>query len=288
MSAAPPQPHFPSPYRRPSVAPRRALRVKTPDGALIASFAYEPVRPTTAAPLLMLHGNGEEHGIFGPVIDAVLATGRMVVAIDSRAQGKSSRGGAPLSYELMASDALAAMDALGVGRFHVMGFSDGGIEALLLARDEPKRVQSLLAIGANLTPEGVVEEDDWDIAGSAGALWAWADWLDAADGRDMDASLLTPGATEARTTAELLSLMLAEPHIEASSLSAVRCPSTVLVGEHDCIAPWQTKEIVEGLRAGGSDVRLEVLPDCGHGIPKERPEELCRVVLELLSRAERP
>lgn len=163
-----PQLHFPSPYLLPTAHLAAARLVPMADGARIATFAYVPDAFARTAdadiadaaaqmpdPLLMLHGNGEEHGIFGQVIDAVCASGRPVVAVDSRAQGKSTRGTAELTYELMADDALAALAALGFGKAHLLGFSDGAIEAIIIARDHPELALSLLCIGANLTPDGV-------------------------------------------------------------------------------------------------------------------------------------
>ena len=98
----------------------------------------------------MLHGNGEEHGIFGRVIDATVDRGYDVVAMDSRDQGESTRGSGAFTYERMTADAAAVLDDLGIASAHVLGFSDGGIEGLLLARDYANKVASLTAIGANL------------------------------------------------------------------------------------------------------------------------------------------
>ena len=170
MSVTPPPVHVPRPYERPKSNLTARIDVPTSDGASIAAFVYAPhgakdvpgtpfgIDPSTP-PVLMLHGNGEEHGIFGPVIDAVVETGRAVVAVDSRSQGESTRGTAPLAYELMASDAIEVMSRLGVWECHVLGFSDGGILGLLLARDWGVHVLSLTALGANLTPAGLPAED---------------------------------------------------------------------------------------------------------------------------------
>lgn len=280
----PPQPHFPSRYTRPSTTPTIARRVVTPDGARIATFVYGTLR-TDEAPVLMLHGNGEEHGIFGPIVDVVNAAGRPVVAIDSRAQGKSTRGSARLTYELMAADVVCALDALEVRRVHVLGFSDGGIEALLLGRDYPERVASITALGANLTPEGVIEDPSWDLDGSISANQTWAEYWTDCGGPcetkpfDVDPGLLYTDPFEAAQTAELLQLMLDEPHIEASSLSAIHCPTTIMVGEHDCIEPAETRAIVDAIPGA----RLVVVPGAGHSLPKLVPDTVsCQLLVNLL------
>lgn len=308
MAPTPAQPHFPSAYHRPSTAPTRALRVTAPDGASLACFAYgnlaadgsngphsggdtcttdasagpaSSASASPAAPVLFLHGNGEEHGIFGPQIDAVVQAGGLAVAMDSRAQGLSTRGTEPLSYELMAQDALLACDALGVARTHVVGFSDGAIEALLLARDHPERVASVVAIGANLTPEGV-DDTDFPMARIAQANDEWAAWVqDATVHPGVDASLLVPQATECRNTAELMRLMLEHPHIEAASLARIGCPVTVMAGEFDVIFPHETAAIARAV----PNARLVIAPDCGHSLPKQAPDLVCREVLRQLHAA---
>ncbi len=279
----PPQPHFPSPYARPSIAPSVARAVVTQDGARIAAFVYGALH--TGTPVLMLHGNGEEHGIFGPIVDVVNSAGRTVIALDSRAQGKSTRGTARLTYELMARDAIDVLDALGVARVHVLGFSDGGIEALLLGRDYPERIASITALGANLTPEGVIEEPDWDLDGAIATNQEWArHWTDCKNPQgtthaDVDCELLFATPEEAAQTAELLQLMLDEPHIEASSLSGISCPTTIMVGEHDCIRPSETKAIVDAIPSA----RLLVVPGVGHSLPKLVPDTVsCQLLVNLL------
>lgn len=283
MKAAPPRIHFHSPYETPTIAPSHAEFITMPDGAQIATFVYgdlgSPASPV--APVLMLHGNGEEHGIFGPIIDAVVSTGRAVVAIDSRAQGKSTRGRAPLTYELMADDALAVLDALGVVSAHVLGFSDGGIEALLLARDHAERVRSLIAVGANLTPEGVIEDEEWDLRGTIEAHRAWFARWTTEPAPFVNPELLMPTPQESAITAELLQLMLDEPHIEAASLTSIVCPTTIIVGEFDCITDEETQAIHQAI--AGS--KLVVVPEAGHVLPKEAPEVITEELLAIIERA---
>lgn len=49
------------------------------------------------------------------------------------------------------------MDEHGIFRANILGFSDGGITALIFALTRPERVNKLILNGANLDPEGVVE-----------------------------------------------------------------------------------------------------------------------------------
>lgn len=289
-----PQLHFPSPYLLPTAHLAAARLMPMADGAQIAAFAYVPDAFARAAdadladaaaqmpdPVLMLHGNGEEHGIFGQVIDAVCASGRPVVAVDSRAQGKSTRGTAELTYELMADDALAALAALGFGKAHLLGFSDGAIEALIIARDHPELALSLLSIGANLSPDGV--DDSFQMEQAAQNLFAWADFWEKGDGshRNVDPSLVRLTPQEARTTAELLHMMVVYPQIDPASLSQITCPTTVMAGEFDEIKREETDLIHVSI----PDSRLVIVPGAGHVLPKEAPEDVAREALATIAMA---
>ena len=284
-----PEPHFPSPYARPASPLVVARRVAMPDGAQIAAFVYAPagrlpdLTGERAIPVLMLHGNGEEHGIFGPIVDAAVTAGRTVVASDSRAQGKSTRGTAPLTYELMANDSIAVLDDLGVGRAHVAGFSDGAIEALLIARDHPGRVASVLSIGANLTPEGVIDEG-WDLPGNVERDRVWSSyWKEGpagaeragAEGADVDPGLLFCTPEQANVQADLLQLMVDHPHIEAASLASIDCPTCVMAGENDCIVEDETRAIAAAIPGA----RLVIVPGMGHSLPKRAPADVARELL---------
>ncbi len=281
--------HIPSPYERPHANLVCRVDVPTEDGASIAAFVYAPhgVRDCAGTPfgisgelppVLMLHGNGEEHRIFGPTIDAVVETGRAVVAIDSRAQGESTRGTAPLSYELMAADVREVMARLGVWDCHVLGFSDGAILGLLLARDWGEHILSLTSVGANLTPEGLGEEDQAFMAEAAvaNARWAAEGWEGAFD----EEGNAVPSPAEAGRIAELLQLMVDQPQIDAGSLGAIACPVTVMAGEFDCILREETLSIAEAIPGA----ECYFVEGAGHTLPKVAPDEVSEGILHSIGR----
>ena len=103
-------------------------------------------------PLLLIHGNNGsiknfEHNI------PYFAARYKVIAVDSRAQGNSKDSGESLTFERMADDDAALLDALKIDSAYVIGWSDGGINALLLAMRHPEKVIKLAATGANLWPD---------------------------------------------------------------------------------------------------------------------------------------
>ena len=289
MTAEFPPVHVPRPYERPHAPLVARVGCPTEDGATIVAWVYapegtrdEPGTPLGVSlavpPVLMLHGNGEEHGIFGPVIDAVVATGRAVVALDSRAQGESTRGtAASLTYELMTADAQEACARLGVPEVHVLGFSDGGILGLLLARDWGAHVLSLTALGANLTPAGLPAESTRWMAFAAGENRRWA--AEGHEGATLEDGTPVPSPAESAQIAELLELMVDNPQIDAASLAGVRCPVCVMAGEFDEILPEETERIAAAI-PGAQRVTV---PGADHNLPKVAPEAVARELLTTIA-----
>src|SRR5579875_3346680 len=102
-------------------------------------------------PLLLIHGNGGSIKAFDKTIP-YFAKHYKVIAVDSRSQGKSEDEKDSLSFEMMADDFAALLDTLHIDSADVIGWSDGGINALLLAIRHPEKVKRLAATGANLWP----------------------------------------------------------------------------------------------------------------------------------------
>jgi pimeloyl-ACP methyl ester carboxylesterase len=212
-----------------------------------------------------------------------------VVAFNFRGIGASE--GTPTDYAvpLLADDTLALLDALGIGRAHLVGFAIGGAIALQAARTQPGRVASLVlaAVGAGeparaarAVPKGVLRElravgyreyirghalnDDFAFsptsyrahperaAALADALWEHA------------------GSEE-----EFLKHVLARQGYDTlADLGAVQQPALVLVGAEDTVrrgssTPLQTSH---DLAAGLPHAELEVVPGVRHMVFWEAPE----------------
>ena len=83
-------------------------------------------------PLILLHGNGEESGYFKNQIEE-FSRHFKVIAVDTRGHGSSPRGEGPFSLSRFAEDLKSFMDEQNITKAHVLGFSDGGIIAMLFA-----------------------------------------------------------------------------------------------------------------------------------------------------------
>src|SRR6185503_1136407 len=83
-------------------------------------------------PLLIIHGNGGSINNFLYQIPYFSKEYKVILA-DSRSQGKSIDNSDSLSYEMITDDLNALLDSLQLDSCYVIGWSDGGIEGLMLA-----------------------------------------------------------------------------------------------------------------------------------------------------------
>jgi pimeloyl-ACP methyl ester carboxylesterase len=120
------------------------------DGARIWYAVYG-----TGLPVILLHGGLGHSGNWGYQVPALIANGYRAVVIDSRGHGRSTRDGRPYTYELMASDVMAVMNALDFDRGALVGWSDGACTALILAAKYPSRVAGVFFFACNMDPTGV-------------------------------------------------------------------------------------------------------------------------------------
>jgi pimeloyl-ACP methyl ester carboxylesterase len=92
-------------------------------------------------PLLIIHGNGGSINNFVYQIP-YFAKNYQVILADSRAQGKTVDDSDSLTYEMISEDLNALLDHLKLKDVNVIGWSDGGIEGLLLAMNHPDKVKN--------------------------------------------------------------------------------------------------------------------------------------------------
>ncbi|HEV2787126.1 MAG TPA: alpha/beta hydrolase [Solirubrobacteraceae bacterium] len=97
----------------------------------------------TGEPVLMIMGLGLSGGAWWRTVP-VLAQSLRLITYDHRGVGRSRARVHSYTTEAMADDAVSVLDAAGVERAHVYGFSLGGMVAQQLALRHPGRVHSLV------------------------------------------------------------------------------------------------------------------------------------------------
>jgi pimeloyl-ACP methyl ester carboxylesterase len=202
-------------------------------------------------PLLLVHGNGGSIADLGAQI-GYFRKHYKVIAMDSRSQGKSGDSPDRLTYEKMADDLAALLDHLKVRPAYVLGWSDGGIEALLLGIRHPAKVKKIAAMAANLNPsEEAVRPEIIALIKSMIAA-APAGYKETPKGRrEMDVT----------------QLLLDEPHIDPQALEAITAPTLVLAGDRDVIRDEHTLEIYRRI----PNSQLAIFPNATHMVPFDDP-----------------
>lgn len=102
-------------------------------------------------PLVLIHGNGGNISYMQPQIE-YFAEKYKVIVMDCRGRGKSELGTDMLTYMQMTKDIIAIINYLHLDEVYVIGRSDGGIIALLMAIYYPEKIKKVAALAANLTP----------------------------------------------------------------------------------------------------------------------------------------
>ena len=106
------------------------------------------------APILFLHGFGSTKEDYADIALDPAFAGRPFLAYDAPGCGETScQDPLDVSIPFLVKTAQAMLRRTGIGRFHLVGHSMGGLTALLLAHQDPGRVLSFVDIEGNLAPE---------------------------------------------------------------------------------------------------------------------------------------
>lgn len=196
-------------------------------------------------PLLLIHGNGEDHRIFDAAVP-LLSRQFRVLAVDSRGHGQSF----PVNeyhYQDMAEDIRQLIVGMSLEKPLLCGFSDGGILGLLLASQYPDLLGGVIACGVNTRPQGI--KPGW---------------------------LFLFRLVYALNRSPLFRLMLSEPDITPQQLGSIVCPVLVTGGSRDMIS----RSHLEKTAADIPGAQLKILPGEGHGSYIIGSDKIARIILE--------
>ena len=202
------------------------------------------------SPVILLHGGLANSDYWGNQIRALMPH-HLVIVMDSRGHGRSTRDARPYGYDLMADDVVGLLDDLKIPRADVVGWSDGGILGLDLAMRHPDRVGRIFAFAANTVTSGVtpgVEKNP-----------TFAAYIERA-GHEYQRLSATPKQYDAFVD-QISKMWADQPNWSDAQLRAIKNPVLVVDGDHDeAINRPHTEYIARTIPGAG----LLILPNVSH------------------------
>lgn len=223
----------------------KAMYIRTKDG-----YLYCKVKGS-GAPLLLLHGNGEDHQIFEQQL-IHLSKRFQVIALDTRGHGRSDHGKDSLTFQRIAQDILVVLHHLNLEKVNIMGFSDGGNVALYFSSLYPEMVDKLIVIGANYKVNGLKKRSLAEVKIEYCLL-----------------SILGKFSLKAEKKKQIIDLMWHQLNIKDADLIVIKAPTLVVAGEYDVIEENHTRRLQELI--GNS--KLVIIPKASHFLMIEEYEK---------------
>ncbi len=219
-------------------------------------------------PVVLLHGGLANSDYWGKQV-AALAPRHLVILVDSRGHGRSTRDARPYGYDLMADDVAALLDSLHIAKADVVGWSDGAIVGLDLALRHPERVGKVVAFAANTMTSGVQEGVEKNPT--------FARFI-ARAGHEYARLSATPKEYKA-FVAQISRMWETEPNWTDAQLKTIRSSVLVVDGDHDEAIKRAHTEYIAATIPGA---KLVILPDTSHFAFLQNPTLFNATVLHFL------
>lgn len=224
-------------------------------------------------PLLLLHGGLCTNDTWGAQRADFAARYRLFLP-ERRGHGHTPDVEGPLSYQDMAADTITFIESVVGGPAHLVGWSDGGIVALLVAIARPDLVRKVVAMGANFLPgpESSAAPELLDhMSADAPEMAAFRGMYEASspDGADHWPVIVNKVADMIRT----------QPTISTDDLARISAPTLVLVGDDDLTTLEHTIALYRAIPKS----ELAVVPGTSHALPMEKPEYANQLILDFLT-----
>jgi len=209
-------------------------------------------------PLVLIHGNGGNISSMASIIP-YFSKNFHVIAMDSRAHGKSIDKNDSLSFEMMADDVSSLLDKMKIPSAYVIGWSDGGIVAIVMAMRHPQKIIKLASTGANLWPDSTALIPE---------MWKYMK-------ETYQTKKDLPKTTEQeKKDWKYFMLDWLQPNISLNELHNITRSSLIISGDHDIIRLEHTLLIFQNI----PKAQLWIVPNSGHATLIEHTADFCRTV----------
>jgi len=215
--------------------------------------------------VVLLHGGLSKSSSWDYIMVPPLEDDFHIFAYDRTAHGFTGDQAGSLHFEFQTREAIAYLEDVVKAPAHLIGWSDGGNIALMVAIKRPDLVKSIVAIGANFHFSGVPHSFGvGDISPEDQAEY----------------NLISPDAphTLLEKSIRMNAIWGSEPTLTVADIATIQCPVLVLAGDDDVINHHHTIELFEALPLG----QLAIIPGTSHFVMKEKPDLMNAVILQFL------
>jgi pimeloyl-ACP methyl ester carboxylesterase len=226
-------------------------------------------------PLLLLHGGFGSIKDFRNVIGP-LSKKYKVIALDSPGQGRSEQIDS-ISYQIYANYYAAFIDQMKLDSVYVLGWSDGGNSAYILAHDRPDKIKKVVVSGSNSDtdgyPDGAVEDmKTWKPETISEGLKHY--WLD-------NFIKLSPNKnTWQKSFVQLRNMWITKEVISDEHLSKIKSKFLIVYGDRDVTKLEHGLHIYRTIKGS----QLAILPNTTHNTFVEKPALISNLIIDFLGR----
>lgn len=223
--------------------------------------------PRKGPTVVLLHGGMSSSGSLLKSIGPSLERHFRISAFDRRGHGRTGDTDEPFSYDAMATETIAFIEYL-KRRVNLVGHSDGGNVALIVAMRRPDLVRRIVAVGANYHFGGLLPVPRFDVESEEFAQWAQRFGENSPDGPE-----------HARAVEEKTRLMtFSQPTLTTEDLATISVPTLVMAGDDDVTSLSHTCSMYEAIPGA----QLAIVPGTSHMLLKERMKESVRIIEHFL------
>ena len=232
------------------------------DGHQVYSYEWD----NNGEAVVLLHGGLSQTSHWDSSILPAVEDEFHVFAYDRTGHGFTGDQAKSFHYQHQTDEAISYLKQVVKEPAHLIGYSDGGIIALMVAIQQPALVRSIITLGANFHPTGIYRLDEFDGVVSAE--------------NQEEYNRTSPDAPEtlAKKIQKMIEIQKSEPNLTTEELGKIQCPVLVMAGDDDVIKHNHTAELFESIPLG----QLAVVPATSHKFIKERPALAQLIIREFL------
>ena len=213
--------------------------------------------------LVLLHGGMSSSGSLLRNLAPHFDKNYRVAAFDRRGHGRTADTDAPFHYEEMADETIAFLEHLG-GKHFVVGHSDGGNVALIVAMRRPDLLKRVVLVGANYHFDGMRPMPMFHLEGDQFEEWATKYGELSPSGKEHARDVIT----------KTLHMFDTEPAFSVDDLAKITVPMLVMAGDDDLMELSHTSSLYEAVPGA----QLAIVPGTSHAVLKEKTKLSAKLI----------